>query len=156
MHTSVRSWLSTIGLGFLAVVLLTGCGGPPPPVTLTITGNDTMKYDKTQLTCKAGQQVTLELTNIGKMPKESMAHDWVLLKSGTDEKAFTMDALQAKDTDYIPTKDAGQILAHTGLAGPGEKVTITFTAPKETGTYPYVCTFPGHYLAGMKGVLVVQ
>ena len=42
------------------------------------------------------------------------------------------------------------------LAGGGETVKVTFNAPKEPGEYLYLCTFPGHYLAGMKGLLVVK
>ncbi len=30
-----------------------------------------------------------------------------------------------------------------------------FTAPKEPGEYPYVCTFPGHWRL-MKGVMTVE
>jgi azurin len=48
------------------------------------------------------------------------------------------------------------VLASTKMAGGGETVEVTFTAPKEPGEYLYICTFPGHYLAGMKGVLVVK
>jgi len=28
--------------------------------------------------------------------------------------------------------------------------------PAAPGSYPYVCTFPGHFVAGMKGNLVVK
>jgi uncharacterized cupredoxin-like copper-binding protein len=34
-------------------------------------------------------------------------------------------------------------------------VTFTFETPG-AGTYEFICTFPGHYLAGMKGNLVVN
>jgi len=39
------------------------------------------------------------------------------------------------------------------LVEPGTSGETTFTAPA-AGTYPYICTFPGHYLM-MKGVLTV-
>jgi uncharacterized cupredoxin-like copper-binding protein len=42
------------------------------------------------------------------------------------------------------------------LAGPGETVVVTFKVPAKAGSYPYMCTFPGHYAAGMKGDLVVK
>ena len=47
-------------------------------------------------------------------------------------------------------------LAKTALAGPGETVQVTFTVPSTPGDYPYLCTFAGHYQAGMKGALTVQ
>jgi uncharacterized cupredoxin-like copper-binding protein len=28
--------------------------------------------------------------------------------------------------------------------------------PKAPGSYPYVCTFPGHFQAGMRGTLEVK
>ena len=48
------------------------------------------------------------------------------------------------------------VLAMTGLAGPGETVQVTFKAPAKPGKYPFVCSFPGHYLSGMKGELTVK
>ena len=39
---------------------------------------------------------------------------------------------------------------------PGETVEVTFDAPKAPGVYTFICTFPGHFLAGMKGTLTVK
>jgi azurin len=47
------------------------------------------------------------------------------------------------------------VIAHTGLVGPGETVEVTFKAPA-AGTYTFLCSFPGHFAAGMKGTLVVK
>jgi len=49
-----------------------------------------------------------------------------------------------------------EVVASTPLAGPGETVDITFKVPAAAGTYPFMCTFPGHFTAGMKGNLVVK
>ena len=40
--------------------------------------------------------------------------------------------------------------------GVGETVQVTFTVPETEGRYPFLCTFAGHYQAGMKGTLSVQ
>ena len=48
-----------------------------------------------------------------------------------------------------------EIIAYTGMAGPDETVTVEFTVPEIPGKYEYICTFPGHYLAGMKGILII-
>ena len=48
-----------------------------------------------------------------------------------------------------------QVLAATKLLGPKEEDTITFTVPSEPGEYVYLCSFPAHYIVGMKGVIVV-
>jgi len=44
------------------------------------------------------------------------------------------------------------ILAYTNLARPGETVEFTFTVPPP-GTYPYICTYPGHFTS-MRGELI--
>lgn len=123
-------------------------------VTLEITGNDVMKFDKTELRAKAGQKVTLTLHHSGKLAKEAMGHNVVILKSGTDVAAFAAKAVEAKANDYFPESEAANVIAHTKLIGGGESTTIEFTAP-EAGTYPFICSFPGHY-GFMKGDFIVE
>ncbi len=121
---------------------------------LEITGNDIMKFDKTELRAKAGQKVTLTLHHSGKLPKEAMGHNVVILKTGTDVAAFAMKAVDAKANDYFPESEAASVIAHTKIIGGGESVTIEFTAPA-AGTYPFICSFPGHY-GFMKGDFIVE
>ena len=42
------------------------------------------------------------------------------------------------------------------LAGGGETVEVTFRAPTAPGTYTFLCSFPGHFAAGMRGTLVIK
>jgi len=105
---------------------------------------------------KAGQEVTVSLTNMGNMAKAVMAHNWVLLKKGADAKAFVDAAVTAAATDYIPPALADQIIAHTKQLGPKQTDEIKFTAPTEPGEYVFLCSFPAHYVAGMHGVMVVK
>ncbi|HRQ49502.1 MAG TPA: azurin [Agriterribacter sp.] len=123
-------------------------------VTLEITGDDVMKFDKAELRAKAGQKVTLTLHHSGKLAKEAMGHNVVILKAGTDVAAFAAKAVGAKDNDYFPESEAASVIAHTKLIGGGESTTIEFTAP-EAGTYPFICSFPGHY-GFMKGDFIVE
>jgi|SRR5690554_2295805 len=123
------------------------------PVTLTIAGDDHMKYDKDKLTVKEGQEVTLILTHPGTMTKDAMGHNWVLLKKGVDIQEFAMEAIGAKDNGYIPV-GTNKVIAHTDMIGGGEETKITFTAPKK-GTYNFLCTFPGHF-ATMQGKFIVE
>ncbi len=120
---------------------------------IELTGNDQMKYNINLIRVKAGDKVTLTLKNIGTMPKEAMAHNFILLALGTDIEKFAMKAMVSKETDYIPSTEKSAVLAHTKLNGPGESDTIEFTAPK--GEYDYICSFPGHY-ATMKGKLIAE
>ena len=120
------------------------------------TANDTMKYNLTQIEVKAGQEVKITLTNTGSMPKAAMAHNLVILKKGSDPKAFADAAVTAVATEYIPAALAGEIIAHTKLLGAKQSDEITFKAPTEPGEYPFVCSFPAHFLSGMKGVMIVK
>ena len=126
----------------------------PAVATFDLTANDTMKFNQTRLEVKAGQDVKVTLTNMGTLPKAAMGHNWVLLKQGVDLKAFTDGAIMAAATDYVPASD--QVIAHTKLLGPKQSEEVSFKAPAEAGEYHFLCTFPGHYLAGMTGVLVVK
>lgn len=119
---------------------------------LSIEGNDLMKYNKTELRAKAGQKVTLTLRHTGKMSKEIMGHNFVLLKQGTNMQEFANKAVDARENDYIP--EGGAAIAHTKMLGGGETDTIVFDAPAP-GTYDFICSFPGH-LALMKGKFIVE
>jgi len=54
---------------------------------------------------------------------------------------------------YIPATE--QVLAYTDVVSPGERQTIFLTAPEAPGRYPFLCTFPGHWMV-MNGELVVR
>lgn len=125
--------------------------------TIEIDSLDNLRFSEEVITVQPGETVTIKLVNNSKIPAIAMSHNWVLLKAGIDVHAFDKAALKAgKDNDYLPKGMDDQIIAHTGLVGGGESDTVTFTAPKTPGEYEYICTFPGHFAAGMKGKLVVK
>ena len=55
---------------------------------ITITGNDTMQFDKREFAVKSGEKVELEFKNIGKLPKIAMGHNLVILKKGISSLKF--------------------------------------------------------------------
>lgn len=124
--------------------------------TVEIEGTNSLKFSKESITVKPGEEVTIKLSNNSKLPASAMAHNWILLAADADAAKLDEAAAKAKDNDYVPSDMADQIVAHTGLVGGGESDTVTFTAPEEPGDYTYICTFPGHYAAGMKGTLTVK
>jgi azurin len=126
------------------------------PRTIEIKGTDDMKYSVTAIAAKPGEQIRIVLHTVSSMPKMVMAHNWVLLKKEADEAAFINASALARQTDFIAPAQKVHVLAATGMAGAGETVEVTFTAPKEAGKYPFVCSFPGHWAAGMKGTLTVK
>jgi azurin len=126
------------------------------PRTIEIKATENMKYDVTAITAKPGEPLRVRLIGVGTMPKMVMSHNFVLLKSTANAKAFAEKAATANATGYIPPDLKPQIIIATALIGGGEKTEITFKAPAAPGKYPYLCTFPGHFLSGMAGVLTVK
>lgn len=118
-------------------------------------GNDRMKFNLTEFAVQSGATVRLTFENVGRMPKSSMGHNVVILEQEVDALGFVTDAAKAKENDFIPPDRTGDVLAHTKLLGPGESDTIEFTAPPP-GEYEFVCSFPGHTQAGMRGVMTVE
>jgi azurin len=124
--------------------------------TIVIEANDAMKFSVTQIQAKPGERLKVSLKIVGKMPKLAMGHNFVLLKEGVDPAAFANDAVMAGATDYIPAKRKADIITATKLGGGGETVETEFDVPTKPGTYTFICSFPGHFAAGMRGTLVVK
>lgn len=128
---------------------------PANPRTVGITAGDNMKYSVTEIVARRGERLRIVLTSTGTMPKMAMAHNVVVLAKGTDANAFIDASTLARDDGFIAQTFMKNVLAATQLAGNGETVEASFDAPKTAGRYDFVCSVPGHYLAGMRGVLVV-
>jgi azurin len=126
------------------------------PRTIRITANDTMKWDTTRIVAKPGEPLRVMLVSKGVIPKVAMAHNFVLLKPGTVAQKFIDAGASDRQTDFIAPSMRPQVIAASQFAGPGETVWINFKAPEKTGSYTYLCTFSGHFQAGMKGTLVVK
>jgi len=136
--------------------LCTAIAAAPIARTVALTGTEQMKFDKHDVMVRAGETLRVVVKAVGVMPKPAMAHNFVLVKPDTDLDRFSAAAFNARESDYIPPEMAGGVIAHSGLAGAGETVEVTFTAPDTPGRYPFFCSFPGHFAHGMRGVLVVK
>ncbi len=124
--------------------------------TVEMKGTDDLKFSVTEITAEPGQKVHVKLTTISDLPKNAMAHNFVLLTAGADATAVVNKSARASDNEYIAPEVTDQIIAYTAMGGGGETVEVTFEAPEKPGKYEYVCTFPGHYAGGMKGTLIVK
>ena len=113
---------------------------------------DNMIYDKNKIEVNSGKNIILTLNHKGKVSKEFMGHNFVLLKKGVNVDEYAKKAVLAKSNDYIPNSE--EAIAYTKMLGGGESTTISFLAP-EAGIYTYICTFPGHYMM-MRGELIVK
>ena len=137
---------------FLALSVLlfvvSGCKGTAE-LNLGTVGN-TMVYDQTSLTVKAGQKVHLVLKNNGS--NQAMQHNWVLAKPGTDAAVAEAGGQAGAGSNYVKMNDPN-VIAQTPISAPETSTEVIFTAP-DPGNYPYFCTFPGHFTT-MKGTLTV-
>lgn len=149
-----------------AAIVLASIAGSTPldarqaarTVTLTVTDpvGEKMAYSLKVITAKPGEKIKVRLVSMAQTPKIVMAHNFVLLKEGTNIKAFTDAAANARATDYIPAALKSSIIAQTAMVGPGESMEVTFTAPTKPGKYVFLCSFAGHWAAGMTGDLIVK
>ena len=131
-------------------------GAPPQVRTIDIVGNDEMKYSVTTISAKPGERLRIRMISRGTIPKIAMAHNVVVVQPGTNIDKFLTAGAPFRDTDFIAPAMQNLVIAKTPFAGPGEMVQVVFTVPAKPGQYPYLCTFAGHYAAGMKGTLVVK
>ena len=116
------------------------------------TVEEEMRYDKTYFAVEAGRPVQVVLENEDLMP-----HNLVITKAGRLKDV----ALAGAELGTTPGLDgrlympnSSDVLFATTMVNAGSRELLTFTAPTEPGEYPYVCTFPRHWMR-MYGVMVV-
>ncbi len=127
-----------------------------PSRTITISANDEMKYDTTEITAKPGETLRIRLLAVGTAPRATMAHNFVLLRAGSNQIVFADAAARSAGTDYIPPALKSSVIVSTALIANGESAAVTFKVPAKPGSYPFLCTFPGHFAAGARGKLMVK
>ena len=162
MRNKIIQSVSTLGFACSALLLvIAGCSKAPaiPPKEVTIQADDKMRFDVTAFEVKPGQKVAVTIKNVGKTPKFSMGHNFVLLDRtitpANVQASFLDKAATEASHDYVPPDDKS-VLAHSKLLGPGESEVVTFNAPFVPGDYLYLCSFPGHYTQGTKGFMTVK
>jgi azurin len=127
-------------------------GMPVLAVSMAVVTGE-MKFTQTLITARPGQRVELTFDNTDDMP-----HNVVVFKRGTmaqyePELFGSMNEPNAQLRGFVP--DSPNVLFATRLLNARESAVLSFDAPTEAGEYPFVCSFPGHWLT-MRGVLRVE
>ena len=112
-----------------------------------------MMFTLTEFKVKKGQAVKLNFTN-----PDVTKHNLVIVKPGAVQEVGMESNKMAAERDgeakhFIPQSD--KILHHTKLIGEHGSETLRFNAPKKAGKYPFLCTYPGHWVI-MQGVMIVE
>lgn len=125
--------------------------------TLNVEGNDMMKYNVTEMRVAADcTEVEVILKHVGKLPVQTMGHNWVLAKSSEFMALANAGVSAGLANDHVPPGDA-RVIAHTRMIGGGQSASVRFPTSKLTrgGDYTFFCSFPGHY-GLMKGKLIFE
>jgi uncharacterized cupredoxin-like copper-binding protein len=150
------------GMSLLAALALTACGGggegggntggtgsgggQAGGTTLSVAADPTqLKYAQTTLEATAGQPITVNFNN----PSTTLPHNWVLVQPGQEQAVADAAAPKNGDATGLP----GVIVPGKPITGSQESISVP---AQQAGSYPYICTVPGHYAAGMKGTLTVK
>ena len=116
-----------------------------------------MRYTVNQFAVKTGQPVKIVFSN-----PDATDHNLLVVRPGALEEVGMAANAMAKDpknanSDFIPEEKRSLIIEACPMIGPTRKTQVhvlRFRAPTEPGIYPFVCTFPGHWVV-MKGDMVV-
>ena len=114
-----------------------------------------MRFEQQQLHAFAGQSIILSFEN-----RNTELHNAAFLRPGTNMQSFGealngyMAHSEAVQNEYIPPEQQPLVVGSTGVLEMGQSLEISLGMLSE-GTYPYVCTVPGHW-AVMQGVLTVS
>ncbi len=111
-----------------------------------------LQFAPRQLTAKAGAPIVIAFNN-----PDLMQHNFVLGKPGS------LQAIGQAANALIPQPDAikkayvpsvPQVIASTALLNPNDTA-IVILPSLAPGDYPFLCTFPGHWIL-MQGVLTIK
>ena len=116
------------------------------------TVEEEMRYDVKYFAVESGRPVEIVLQNADLMP-----HNLVITEPGALKEIAMLAAKMPPDQatkgkQYVP--DDARVLLATGMIPAGKQERLSFQAPKQVGEYPFVCTFPNHWMR-MYGVMVV-
>jgi azurin len=124
---------------------------------LTIEGNDQMKFNVAELKVPGDcTEVVLTLKHTGKLPAQTMGHNWVVTKTADFMPVANAGVSAGLAKDYVPENDK-RVIAFTKVIGGGQTTSIKFPTSKlaKGGDYTFFCSFPGHY-GLMRGKLIFQ
>ncbi len=120
---------------------------------IEIEAGKNLTFATTTFTVRAGEPLEITFKNPDVVP-----HNWVLLRPGSMPRVGDLvnrlvAAPEAAARQYIPASE--DVLAYVDVTAAGARERIYFKAPQEPGRYPFICSFPGHWMV-MNGQMLVE
>jgi azurin len=120
---------------------------------VAIEAGQNLSFATRELRVQANEAISLTFSNPDVVP-----HNWALLKPGSLAQVGDLVNRLISDPDaafnqYIPVSE--DVLCYTDIIDGQDKGTIHFHAPSVPGRYPFICTFPGHWMV-MNGEMIVE
>jgi putative heme-binding domain-containing protein len=120
---------------------------------VTIEAGKNLTFSTRSFTAKPGEALRVTLANPDVVP-----HNWVLVKPGALQRVGELANRLVADPEavarhYVP--QTCDVLVYTDIVPAHDEFTIWIKAPPQPGRYPYLCTFPGHWMV-MNGELIVE
>lgn len=128
-------------------------GTIPNARKIEIAAGKNLTFDTRRLHARSGEAIALTFNNPDAVP-----HNWVLIRPdklqeiGAEANKLVADP-EALIRHYVPQHDG--VICFTDIVESQDSTTIHFRAPEKPGRYPYLCTFPGHWMV-MNGELIVD
>ncbi len=118
-----------------------------------IAAGQNLTYDVREFHAKAGEAIKLVFNNPDVVP-----HNWVLIQPGKLQEIGTEANKLVADPEalirhYVPL--SSDVICYSDIVDGKQEATIEFRVPSKPGRYPYLCTFPGHWMV-MNGTMIVE
>ncbi len=128
-----------------------------PPIKdgrkVAVTAISGLQYDVKEIHAKPGEAISIEFRNLDTIPHNFvLAAKERLTQVGNAANLMLADP-KAASHHYVPQSD--DVLHYTPMLNHNRRYSLRFHAPEEPGSYPFLCTYPGHW-AVMNGVLLVE
>lgn len=121
-------------------------------ITIYAIGNTMydMAFEPAVVKAKANSLIKINFVNKG--IDSLMLHNILFVKKGKADEIGIKALRAGAAKNYIPDHPA--VIAASKLVQPMDSTIIQFEAPA-IGSYPFICSYPGHYLK-MRGRLVIE
>ena len=119
--------LRSVAAPLLLTVALGGTVAAQPR-TVELVGTDNLKFSTTTVEARPGETLRIVVRSDGQC-RTSVAHTFALLQPGTDPASFANEGAMHRGSDFIAPGLAGRVISKTPMAGAGETVEVTLTAP---------------------------